>query len=252
MFLTYKKGLQLDGTNPTLLYGYGGFNAPMTPYYSSTRLTWCRMGGVFAVACIRGGGEYGKAWHEAGKKTKRQNVYDDFIAAAEWLIANKYTETKRLAINGGSNGGHLVGVCENQRPDLFGVCVPQVGVMDMLRFNLFTAGRFWTDDYGDPGVKEEFDALYAISPYHNIKPGTKYPATLALTADTDDRVVPLHSFKYIAALQRAQAGDAPVMIRIETRAGHGAGTPISKWIEEYADIYAFIVENMDYKLPADF
>ncbi|GAB4322125.1 MAG: prolyl oligopeptidase family serine peptidase [Candidatus Zixiibacteriota bacterium] len=249
MFLTHRKDIKLDGTNPVLLYGYGGFNSSQTPYYSSVRLTWCRMGGVFAVACIRGGGEYGKAWHEAGKKTKRQNVYDDFIAAAEWLIDNKYTNPKRIAINGGSNGGLLVGACMNQRPDLFGVCVPQVGVMDMLRFHKFTAGRFWTDDYGDVNVKEEFEALYAQSPYHNLKPGTEYPATLILTADTDDRVVPAHSIKYAAALQAAQAGDAPVMIRIETRAGHGAGTPISKWIEEYADIYAFILENMDYELP---
>ncbi|MBD3297282.1 MAG: prolyl oligopeptidase family serine peptidase, partial [candidate division Zixibacteria bacterium] len=252
MFLTHRKDIALDGTNPVQLYGYGGFNSSTTPYYSSVRLTWCRLGGVFAVANIRGGGEYGKEWHEAGKRTKRQNVYDDFIAAAEWLIDNNYTSNERLCITGGSNGGLLVGACMNQRPDLFGVCVPHVGVMDMLRFHKFTAGRFWTDDYGDVNVKEEFEALYAQSPYHNLEPGTEYPATLILTADTDDRVVPAHSFKYASALQAAHSGDNPVMIRIETRAGHGAGTPISKSIEQYADIYAFVLENMNYELPENF
>lgn len=252
MFLTYRKGMKRDGSNPTILYGYGGFNSPSKPYYSSTRLTWCNMGGIYAVANIRGGSEYGKAWHEAGMKLNKQNVFDDFIAAAEWLINNKYTSAPKLAINGGSNGGLLVGACETQRPDLFGACVPQVGVMDMLRFNKFTAGRFWTDDFGSPEVEDQFKALYAYSPYHNIKDGTKYPPTLITTADTDDRVVPGHSFKYAAAMQHAQAGDAPILIRIETRAGHGAGTPTMKSIDLYSDIYAFLVKNLGITLPPGF
>ena len=244
MFLTYKKGTKLDGTNPTLLYGYGGFNIPLTPAFSISKLQWCEMGGVYAQANIRGGGEYGRAWHEAAIKTKRQVAYDDFIAAAEWLIANKYTQTPKLAIQGGSNGGLLVGACMCQRPDLFGACLPAVGVMDMLRFHKFTAGRYWVDDYGSADDPEEFKALYKISPYHNLKPGTKYPATLVTTADTDDRVVPSHSFKFIAQLQYCQAGPAPVLARIETRAGHGAGRPISKTIEESADQWAFLVKNL--------
>jgi len=197
------------------------------------------MGGVFALANLRGGGEYGEAWHEAGMKLHKQNVFDDFIAAGQWLVANKYTKPSKLAIQGGSNGGLLVGAAITQRPDLFGAALPAVGVMDMLRFNKFTAGRFWVDDYGTPDNPAEFKALYAYSPYHNIKPGTKYPATLITTADHDDRVVPGHSFKFAAAIQAAQAGNAPVLIRIETRAGHGAGKPTSKLIDEAADRLAF-------------
>jgi prolyl oligopeptidase len=244
MFIVHKKGLKMDGTNPTLLYGYGGFNSSQTPGFSVSRIAWMEMGGVYAVANLRGGGEYGKEWHEAGIKTKRQNVYDDFIAAAEWLIANKYTSPKKLAIQGGSNGGLLVGAVLNQRPDLFGAALPAVGVMDMLRFHKFTAGRYWTSDYGSPDNAEEFKALYAYSPLHNIKEGGKYPAVLITTADHDDRVVPAHSFKYAATLQKAQGGDAPILIRIETKAGHGAGKPTAKVIEEQADIYGFLMKNL--------
>lgn len=252
MFLTHKKGLKLDGSNPTLLYGYGGFNIPMTPGFSMPRIGWLEMGGVLAVANLRGGGEYGKEWHQSGTKLKKQNVFDDFISAAEWLIKEKYTSTPKLAIQGGSNGGLLIGACMTQRPDLFGACLPAVGVMDMLRFQKFTAGRYWTDDYGSSDNAEEFQALFKYSPYHNIKPGTNYPATLVTTADTDDRVVPGHSFKFISALQYAQSGKAPVLARIETRAGHGAGTPTSKMIEEYADLWGFLVKNLDVKLPENF
>ncbi|MHB0955429.1 MAG: prolyl oligopeptidase family serine peptidase [Pirellulaceae bacterium] len=244
MFITRKKDLPLDGQNPTLLYGYGGFNIPLTPAFSVSRLAWMEMGGIFAVANLRGGGEYGEAWHRAGTKLNKQNVFDDFIAAAEWLINNHYTSTPKLAIQGGSNGGLLVGACMTQRPDLFGACLPAVGVMDMLRFHQFTAGRFWVDDYGSSDDPEEFEVLLKYSPYHNLKPGTKYPATLITTADTDDRVVPGHSFKFAAKLQACQAGDAPVLIRIETRAGHGAGKPTTKIIEEIADQWAFLVKNL--------
>jgi prolyl oligopeptidase len=249
IFLTARKGLPLGGNNPTLLYGYGGFNIPMTPGFSVSVLGWLEMGGVYAVANLRGGGEYGKEWHKAGTKLRKQNVFDDFIAAAEWLIANKYTRPERLAIRGGSNGGLLVGAVMTQRPDLFGACLPAVGVMDMLRFHRFTAGRFWVDDYGSADDPEEFKALYAYSPYHNIKKGTRYPATLVTTADTDDRVVPGHSFKFLAALQYAQAGPAPVLGRIETRAGHGAGKPTAKVIAEVADEWAFLVKNLHMKSP---
>jgi prolyl oligopeptidase len=252
MFLTHKKGIKLDGNNPTLLYGYGGFNIPMTPGFAVQRVGWLEMGGVLAVANLRGGGEYGKEWHQAGTKQKKQNVFDDFISAAEWLIKERYTATPKLAIQGGSNGGLLIGACMTQRPDLFGACLPAVGVMDMLRFQKFTAGRYWTDDYGSSDNPEEFQALFKYSPYHNIKPGTNYPATLVTTADTDDRVVPGHSFKFIAALQYAQSGNAPVLARIETRAGHGAGTPTSKIIEEYADLWGFLVKTLDMKLPEGF
>jgi prolyl oligopeptidase len=207
------------------------------------------MGGIYAQANLRGGGEYGKEWHKAGTKLKKQNVFDDFIAAAEYLIEHKYTTSKKLAIKGGSNGGLLVGACMTQRPDLFGACLPAVGVMDMLRFHQFTAGRFWVDDYGSADNPQEFRALLAYSPYHNLKKGTKYPPTLVTTADTDDRVVPGHSFKFTAALQEAQAGDAPVLARIETRAGHGAGKPTSKIIEELADEYAFLMKVFDMKMP---
>jgi len=252
MFLSYKKGLKLDGNNPTLLYGYGGFDISMTPGFSISRLTWMNMGGVYAVANLRGGGEYGEAWHEAGMKLHKQNVFDDFIAAAEYLIKNGYTKSSRLAVQGASNGGLLIGAVETQRPDLFGATLPAVGVMDMLRFNQFTAGRYWVDDYGSSANADEFKALYAYSPYHNIKPGTKYPATLVTTADTDDRVVPGHSFKFAAAIQEAQAGTAPVLIRIETRAGHGGGKPTAKIIEETTDEMAFLVKNLGMKLPKGF
>ncbi|MCO6511423.1 MAG: S9 family peptidase [Aridibacter famidurans] len=244
MFIVHKKGIKLDGSNPTLLYGYGGFNISMTPGFSTSRIVWLEMGGVYAVANLRGGGEYGEKWHQAGTKLKKQNVFDDFIAAGEWLIANKYTSSEKLAIQGGSNGGLLVGAVLNQRPDLFGAALPAVGVMDMLRFHKFTIGFAWTSDYGSSENPEEFKALYAYSPLHNIKKGTNYPAVLVTTADHDDRVVPAHSFKYAATLQEAQAGYAPVLIRIETDAGHGAGKPTSKIIEELADTYAFLMENL--------
>ena len=252
MFIAHRKDVTPDGDRPTLLYGYGGFNVSLTPAFSITRLAWMEMGGIYAVANLRGGGEYGKAWHEAGKKLNKQNVFDDFVAAAEYLADQGYTRPGRLAIMGGSNGGLLVGAVLNQRPELFGAALPAVGVMDMLRFHLFTAGRFWVDDYGSAEDPAEFAALYAYSPYHNVRPGTHYPAVLVSTADTDDRVVPGHSFKYAAALQAAQAGDAPVLIRIETRAGHGAGTPTQKLIEEYADYWAFLVRNLGMRLPENY
>jgi prolyl oligopeptidase len=240
MFLTYRKGRVRNGQNPTLLYGYGGFNIPLTPGFDVGRLVWMERGGVLAVANLRGGGEYGEEWHEGGMKLQKQNVFDDFIAAAEWLIQNDYTSTPKLAIQGGSNGGLLVGACLCQRPDLFGATIPQVGVMDMLRFPQFTIGWAWTSDYGSPDNADEFQALVAYSPYHNLKPGVSYPPTLVTTADHDDRVWPGHSFKFAAALQAAQAGDAPVLIRIEAKAGHGAGKPIAKVIEQIADIHAFL------------
>ncbi|MEO6260777.1 MAG: prolyl oligopeptidase family serine peptidase, partial [Thermoanaerobaculia bacterium] len=252
MFLSYRKGLKLDGNNPTLLYGYGGLNISMTPSFSVSRLVWMQMGGVYAVANLRGGSEYGEAWHEAGTKLKKQNVFDDFIGAAEWLIKNKYTRSEKLAVQGGSNGGLLVGAAMTQRPELFGAALPAVGVMDMLRFNKFTAGRYWVDDYGSSDDAGEFKALYAYSPYHNIRKGKSYPPTLITTADTDDRVVPGHSFKFAAAIQEAQTGPAPVLIRIETRAGHGAGKPTSKQIEETADAWAFLVKSLGMRLPRDF
>ncbi|MEA2236130.1 MAG: prolyl oligopeptidase [Thermoanaerobaculia bacterium] len=252
MFISYKKGLKLDGNNPTLLYGYGGFDISMTPGFSISRLTWMNMGGIYAVANLRGGGEYGEAWHEGGIRLHKQNVFDDFIAAGVYLVKNGYTKPAKLAIQGASNGGLLIGAVENQRPDLFGATLPAVGVMDMLRFNQFTAGRYWVDDYGSSANADEFKALYAYSPYHNIKAGTKYPATLITTADTDDRVVPGHSFKYAAAIQEAQAGPAPVLIRIETRAGHGGGKPTAKVIEETTDQLAFLVKNLGMKLPKGF
>jgi prolyl oligopeptidase len=241
MFITHKKGLKLDGNNPTYLFGYGGFSVSLTPAFSIANIVWMEMGGLYAQPNLRGGGEYGEEWHLAGTKSNKQNVFDDFIAAAEWLIANKYTSTSKLAIGGGSNGGLLVGACLNQRPDLFGAALPSVGVMDMLRFQKFTIGWAWVPDYGSSDNPEEFKTLYAYSPLHNIKPGTKYPATLITTADHDDRVVPAHSFKYAATIQAAQAGPAPVLIRIETKAGHGAGKPTSKIIEEIADKWGFLV-----------
>jgi prolyl oligopeptidase len=244
MFLSHKKGLKLDGTNPTMLYGYGGFDVSLTPGFSVGSLVWMEQGGVYAVANLRGGGEYGREWHEAGTKLRKQNVFDDFISAAEWLIANKYTSTPKLAILGRSNGGLLVGAAVTQRPDLFGVALPGVGVMDMLRFHKFTIGWAWTSDYGSADNAEEFKAIHAYSPLHNLKPGTRYPPMMVHTADHDDRVVPGHSFKFTAAAQAAQAGEAPVLIRIETKAGHGAGKPTSKVIEEYSDLWAFTLYQM--------
>jgi prolyl oligopeptidase len=247
MFITRKKSIKLDGNNPTILYGYGGFNISLTPNFSVARVAWLEMGGIYAQANLRGGGEYGQDWHKAGTRDRKQNVFDDFIAAAEYLIAHKYTCSKKLAIKGGSNGGLLVGACLTQRPDLWGACLPAVGVMDMLRFHKFTAGRFWVDDYGCSDHAEDFKFLYAYSPYHNIKKDVKYPPTLITTADTDDRVVPGHSFKFTAALQSAQGCEAPILARIETRAGHGAGKPTAKIIEELADEYAFLVKVLDVK-----
>lgn len=244
MFITHKKGIMLDGNNPTILYGYGGFNAAMTPRFSISNVVWMEMGGVYAQANIRGGGEYGRTWHEAGMKLTKQNCFDDFIAAAEWLIDKRYTSSPKLAIFGGSNGGLLVGACMTQRPELFAVCLPAVGVMDMLRFHKFTIGWAWVSDYGSSEDPEEFKALYAYSPYHNLKPGVSYPATFVTTADHDDRVVPAHSFKFTAALQAAHVGTAPVLIRIETKAGHGAGKPTTKRIEEATDRMAFLVRNL--------
>jgi len=248
MIITYKKGIKLDGTNPTLLYGYGGFNISLTPRFSITRTVWMEQGGILAVANLRGGGEYGKAWHDAGTQLQKQNVFDDFIAAAEYLIAIKYTSSEKLAIQGGSNGGLLVGACMNQRPELFKVALPAVGVLDMLRYHTFTSGAGWAYDYGTSEQSEEmFNYLLNYSPVHTVKKGVSYPATLITTGDHDDRVVPAHSFKYAAVLQENHSGENPVMIRIETNAGHGAGTPVSKTIEQYADIWAFTLYNMGIK-----
>tara|TARA_B100001059_G_scaffold65168_2_gene61346 strand:+ start:1168 stop:3285 length:2118 start_codon:yes stop_codon:yes gene_type:complete len=244
MFLCYKKGLVRDGSNPTLLYGYGGFNIPLTPYFSPTRITWMERGNVYAVANIRGGGEFGESWHDAGTFSRKQNVFNDFIAAAEWLVENKYTSPENLGIQGGSNGGLLVGACMTQRPDLFGACLPAVGVMDMVRFPEFTIGHAWTKEYGDPKDPEQFKAIWEYSPYHRLESGTSYPPTMVTTADTDDRVVPGHSFKFAAALQNAHKGEAPVLIRVERSAGHGAGKPTSMRIDEAADTYAFLEANL--------
>jgi prolyl oligopeptidase len=240
MFLTGRKGWTRDGKNPTLLYGYGGFNVPVLPGFNARNVAWMEQGGVYAVANLRGGSEYGDAWHKAGMLKNKQNVFDDFIAAAEYLIAEKVTQKSKLAIMGGSNGGLLVGACLNQRPDLFGAAIPAVGVMDMLRFHKFTIGKAWASDYGDPDKREDFEVVRKYSPLHNIKPGTEYPPTLVMTADHDDRVVPSHSFKYAAALQHAQEGKAPILIRIATSAGHGAGKPVSKQIDEAVDVLAFL------------
>ena len=244
MFITMKKRTKLNGKNPTLLYGYGGFNIPMTPGFSPSRAALLDMGGIYAVANLRGGGEFGEEWHAAGTKERKQNVFDDFIAAAEYLIKEKYTSSDFLAIQGGSNGGLLVGACMTQRPELFRVALPAVGVLDMLRYDKFTIGRAWSTDYGLSEEKDGFDYLYKFSPLHNIKKGTKYPATMVTTGDHDDRVVPAHSFKFAATLQAAQAGDNPALIRIETSAGHGAGKPTAKVIQEQADIYSFMFYNM--------
>jgi prolyl oligopeptidase len=245
MFIVHKKGLKLDGSNPTLLYGYGGFSISLTPSFSVSRAVWLEMGGVFAMPNLRGGGEYGRDWHLAGVKLGKQNVFDDFIASAEWLIANKYTSSAKLAIQGGSNGGLLVGACMTQRPELYAAALPAVGVLDMLRFEKFTIGWGWRSDYGSVENGAEFKALLSYSPYHNLKPGTRYPATLVLTGDHDDRVVPAHSFKFGSRLQESQAKDGPpVLIRIETSAGHGAGTALNKMIEKTADEWAFLVKHL--------
>ncbi len=244
MILTYRKGTPRDGSAPTLLYGYGGFDISLTPAFSSAVLVWLEMGGVYAVPNLRGGGEYGEAWHRAGIKEHKQNVFDDFIAAAEWLIERRWTSPAKLAIHGGSNGGLLVGACMTQRPELFGAALPAVGVLDMLRFQMFTIGWAWTSDYGSSDDPAEFRTLLAYSPYHNLRAGVRYPATLVTTGDHDDRVFPAHSFKFAAALQHAHAGDAPVLLRVETKAGHGAGKPTAKVIDETADRYVFLVKTL--------
>ena len=244
LFITHRKDLEVNEKTPAYLYGYGGFNISLPVSFSVPNLVWMEMGGIYAQAHLRGGGEYGKAWHEGGMKGNKQNVFDDFIAAAEYLIAEGYTSTPYLTIGGRSNGGLLVGACLVQRPDLFGIALPNVGVLDMLRFHKFTIGWAWVSDYGSPDDPKEFKTLLAYSPYHNIKPGTAYPPTMVLTGDHDDRVFPGHSFKFAAALQAAQAGDAPVLTRIETRAGHGAGKPTAKLIEEFTDMWTFALMHM--------
>jgi prolyl oligopeptidase len=245
MFIAHKRGLELDGTHPTELYGYGGFGISITPSFSSARIAWMERGGIFAAPNLRGGGEYGEQWHLAGTKERKQNVFDDFIAAAEWLIANRYTSPGQLAITGRSNGGLLVGACITQRPDLFGAAVPGVGVMDMLRFHKFTIGWSWISDYGSPEDPEEFKTLVSYSPYHNIHPGIAYPPTLITTGDHDDRVVPSHSYKFAAALQAGQGGPAPILIRVDVRAGHGIGKPVSKQIGEVVDVMAFLMHVLE-------
>ena len=249
MFLTYKKGMKLNGKNPVLMYGYGGFNVSYPPSFSAMRMPFLENGGVYVHVVLRGGGEYGEEWHLAGTKMRKQNVFDDFISAGEWLISNKYTDKEHLAIMGGSNGGLLVGACMTQRPDLFKVCIPEVGVMDMLRYHKFTIGWNWAPDYGTSAdSKEMFEYLKSYSPLHTLKDGVEYPATMVTTADHDDRVVPAHSFKFAARLQECQAGKAPVLIRIDSKAGHGGGKPLSKVMEETADIYGFIMYNMGMKM----
>ena len=247
MIITYKKGIKKDGQTPTILYGYGGFNVSLTPSFSVSRAVWLQQGGILAVANLRGGGEYGKEWHDAGTKKQKQNVFNDFIAAGEYLIKNKYTSSEKLAIQGGSNGGLLVGAVMTQRPDLMKVALPAVGVLDMLRYHKFTAGAGWAYDYGTADEsKEMFEYLKKYSPLHNVKEGVCYPATLITTGDHDDRVVPAHSFKFAAELQAKQKCQNPTLIRVEVNAGHGAGTPVSKVIEQTADIYAFTLWNMGY------
>ncbi|GAB4217539.1 MAG: prolyl oligopeptidase family serine peptidase [Synechococcales cyanobacterium] len=250
LFITHKKGIPLDGSHPTYLYGYGGFNVSLTPSFSVGMVAWMEMGGIYAVANCRGGGEYGEVWHQAGQRHRKQNVFDDFIAAAEWLIAQGYTCSAKLAIAGGSNGGLLVGACLTQRPELFGAALPAVGVLDMVRFHQFTIGWAWIAEYGDPDNPEDFATLWQYSPLHRLQPGTAYPATLITTADHDDRVVPAHSFKFAAALQAAHSGAAPVLIRIETRAGHGAGKPTTKQIDEISDKWAFLVKVLGITPPS--
>jgi len=248
MSITYKKGIKRDGKNPLMLYGYGGFNISLNPTFSVVRIPFLENGGIYVVANIRGGGEYGEAWHMAGTKMHKQNVFDDFIGAAEYLIAKGYTSSKKLAIDGGSNGGLLVGACLTQRPDLYAVAVPEVGVLDMLRYHLFTIGWSWTSDYGNSGEsKEMFEYLKGYSPLHNVKYGVKYPATLVMTGDHDDRVVPAHSFKFAATLQANNDGTRPTLIRIDSKAGHGAGKPIGKLIEAQADMWSFVMWNLGMK-----
>jgi prolyl oligopeptidase len=244
MIVTAKKTTPRDGTAPAILYGYGGFDISLTPAFSSAVMVWLEMGGIYAVANLRGGGEYGQAWHRDGVKERKQNVFDDFIAAAEYLIAQKWTSPSKLAIHGGSNGGLLVGACMVQRPELFGAALPAVAVMDMLRFQHFTIGWAWTSDYGSSDDAADLATLLAYSPYHNLRVGENYPATLVTTGDHDDRVFPAHSFKFAAALQHAQGGTAPVLLRIETKTGHGAGKPTAKLIDEVADRYAFLVKTL--------
>jgi prolyl oligopeptidase len=251
MIITHKKGVALNGKNPTILYGYGGFNISLTPSFSIANAVWMEQGGIYAVPNLRGGGEYGKKWHDAGTQLKKQNVFDDFIAAAEYLIDNNYTSSEYLAIRGGSNGGLLVGATMTQRPELMKVALPAVGVLDMLRYHTFTAGAGWAYDYGTANdSKEMFEYLKGYSPVHNVKKGTQYPATMVTTGDHDDRVVPAHSFKFAAELQDKQTGNNPTLIRIETNAGHGAGTPVAKTIEQYSDIFGFTLFNMGFnQLP---
>ncbi|MGO9931636.1 MAG: prolyl oligopeptidase family serine peptidase [Steroidobacteraceae bacterium] len=244
MFVTARRGLALDGSHPTILYGYGGFSDSLQPAFSPAVATWLELGGVYAVANLRGGGEYGRAWHEAGMKTHKQNVFDDFIAAGEYLIANRWTSRERLAIHGASNGGLLIGAVEEQRPELFAAAVAQVGVMDMLRFREFTVGKGWESDYGSVDNEDEFKALLAYSPYHNVRAEVAYPPTLVLTSDHDDRVFPAHSFKFAAAMQNADPNGNPILIRIDLRAGHGGGKPVAKMVEEWADIYSFVLNAM--------
>lgn len=243
LFIVHKKDLELTGHNETLLYGYGGFGYSTYPYYSSLHMAWLEHGGIFALANIRGGGEFGNSWHEEGKRGKKQNSFDDFISAAEWLIDHGFTTSSKLATRGASNGGLLTAVCLNQRPDLFGAGVVEVGVLDMLRFPLFTAGRFWMVEYGNPQDPEDFQVLYRYSPYHNVKEGVKYPPILVITGDHDDRVVPLHSYKYTAALQNKQNG-GKILLRVDKQAGHGAGKSISQWIEEATDILSFLTHEL--------
>jgi prolyl oligopeptidase len=244
MYLVYKRGIKMDGSNPTLLYGYGGFGISVVPRFDSTRIAWLERGGIFAVANLRGGGEYGEEWHRQAILGNKQTVFDDFIAAAEWLIAQKYTCTPKLAVEGGSNGGLLIGACVTQRPDLFGAALAYVGVMDMLRFDQFGQGTGWVGDYGSPQNPEDFKALRAYSPYHNVKRGTHYPPMMVITGDHDARVMPAHSFKFAAALQTAQTGPAPILLRVRLSTGHGAGPTTSQVIEEKADAYAFLMENL--------
>ena len=248
MSLIYKKGMKKDGQNPVMLYGYGGFNISLNPSFSVARIPFLENGGIYCIANIRGGGEYGEAWHMAGTKLKKQNVFDDFIAAAEYLISSSYTNSSKLAIDGGSNGGLLVGACMTQRPELYAVAVPEVGVLDMLRYHMFTIGWSWTSDYGNSGEnKEMFEYLKSYSPLHNLKPGVKYPATFVMTGDHDDRVVPAHSFKFAATLQENNASDKPTLIRIDSKAGHGAGKPISKVIDAQTDMWSFVMWNLGMK-----
>jgi prolyl oligopeptidase len=247
VFVTHRKDMPLDGSTPTILYGYGGFNISITPYFSSAVAMWLQMGGAYAVVTLRGGGEYGDAWHDAGRLANKQHVFDDFIAAAQMLIDKKITTSAKLAANGGSNGGLLVGAAITQRPDLFGAAIPEVGVLDMLRFQKFTVGKAWVTDYGSSEASaDQFAYLYKYSPYHNVKDGTHFPPTLVMTSDHDDRVYPAHSFKFAAALQHAQAGDAPILLRVESKAGHGAGRPTEKIIDDVADRYAFLVKYLGF------